>query len=75
MIGNGIESALKYGIKAPGLVGIYLLVMFLLGHHFDSDPIYPWASEILADDSIAHQGEKIHLLHAKAMALLEQVLS
>jgi hypothetical protein len=75
LIGKAYESASKYEIESPSDVGIYASFMFLLGHCFDTDPMYPWASKILADDSVTTPKQKIHSLHAKAMALLNKALS
>jgi hypothetical protein len=75
LIGKARELASKYEIESSSDVGIYALFMFLLGYRFDTDPMYPWTSEILADDSVTNPKQKIHSLHAKAMALLDQALS
>jgi hypothetical protein len=47
----GIARAAEYGITFQGPVRLYLELMLLFGSHFDSDPQYPWAAEILTDET------------------------
>jgi len=46
--------------------------MFVLGSGFDADPLLPWASAILKDESITDQNERVNRLHAGAVACLKQ---
>jgi len=45
----GIEEARKYGLTNRGPVRFYIEMMFMLGSYFDTDPQYPWVSEVLRD--------------------------
>ena len=45
----GIEQAKKYGFTSRGPVRFYIEMMFMFGSYFDTDPQYPWATEILRD--------------------------
>jgi hypothetical protein len=47
----GIARAGKYGITFRGPIRFYLELMLLFGSHFDTDPQYPWAAEILRDSA------------------------
>jgi hypothetical protein len=47
----GIQKAEKYGFTFRGPIRLYLEMMLLFGSHFDSDPQYPWAKEILQKDT------------------------
>lgn len=48
----GIQRAKPYGLTNPGLLRLYVDIMFKYGSFFDTDPCLPWASEVLRDDSI-----------------------
>jgi hypothetical protein len=43
----------------------------MLGYGFDSDPQFPWAREILTDESVFEETERIDRLHAKAWEYFE----
>jgi len=50
-------------------------LMFMLGSHFDRDPVYPWASAVLADSSIVDPTLKAQRLYDEAMTQLERYLT
>ena len=49
----GIETAAEYDLHTEPCLKVYLHLMFALGAHFDVDPRYPWAQEILMDGSLS----------------------
>jgi hypothetical protein len=49
----GIERARPYGLTNPGLLRFYVELMFMYGSFFDTDPLLPWAGEVLHDGAIA----------------------
>lgn len=63
----GIERAASYGIEAEGDVSRYIDLMFEFGRDFDADPELPWASEILADESIEYPDERMDRLCERAL--------
>jgi hypothetical protein len=69
------SSAGKAGLVTQQGIFVYAGLMFLLGSHFDSDPLYPWAAAVLEDGSINDPVLKGHRLFEKAMYRLEQYLA
>src|ERR1043165_9279855 len=45
----GFDKCDKYGFTLRGPMRLYLEMMLLFGSHFDTDPQYSWATEILLD--------------------------
>jgi hypothetical protein len=69
----GIRRASRYGFSATGSVHFFLDLMFLLGSEFDTDPQYPWAGEILNDESIPGQMPRADKLYSRAIQYLDAV--
>jgi hypothetical protein len=68
-IRKGVKKAIGYGIDREGEVSRYINIMYPLGHDFDVDPRYRWATDILNDAS----GAKIdRLCRLTAMVLAKQ---
>jgi len=58
----GMERADGHGFTYRGPVRLYLELMLLFGTYFDTDPQYPWATEILINrDSIPQMQRAEHL--------------
>lgn len=55
VIRMGIENARKYGFTNRGPVRFYIELMFMFGSYFDTDPQYPWASQVLSNPEGADQ--------------------
>lgn len=45
----GWQKAARHGLTGECCVRSFIDLMCLLGSHFDTDPLLPWAAEILAD--------------------------
>lgn len=69
----GMERAAGYGFTYRGPVQLYLELMLLFGSHFDTDPQYPWAAEILADRGSGDQMDRAESLYRKSMDYREKV--
>jgi hypothetical protein len=69
----GMERATNYGFTYRGPVRLYLELMLLLGSHFDTDPQYPWAAEILTDRNSVPQMDRAARLYERAMDYREKV--
>ena len=69
----GMARAAQYGLTYRGPVRLYLELMLLLGSYFDSDPQYPWAAEILADQRSGGQMQRAERLYEKTLAYREAV--
>src|SRR6185295_17172578 len=69
----GMAQADTYGITFRGPIRLYLELMLLFGSHFDTDPQYPWAGEILRDQDSTPQMERAERLYEKTMDYREKV--
>lgn len=69
----GMAKSAGYSFDNRGPVRLYLELMLLLGSHFDTDPQYPWAAEILTDDQAGPQMQRADLLYQKTMQYREKV--
>jgi hypothetical protein len=63
----GIAQAGRHGFTFRGPVRLYLELMLLLGSHFNTDPQYPWAAEILANQEAGSQMQRAEWLYEKTM--------
>lgn len=68
----GMSRADVYDFNFKGPVRLYLELMLLFGSHFDTDPQYPWANEILTDAAIP-QMERAQQLYQHTCDYLRQV--
>jgi len=69
----GIKQADEYGFNFRGPIRLYLELMLLFGSHFDTDPQYPWAGEILKDQDSAPQMQRAERLYEKTLDYQEKV--
>jgi len=54
----------EYEVNFKGPVRLYLELMLLLGSHFDTDPQYPWANEILTNTDLDQTVRAEHLYNS-----------
>jgi hypothetical protein len=69
----GFKQADRYGFTLRGPIRLYLEMMLLFGSHFDTDPQYPWAREILVDKHSIAQMQRADWLYEKIVDFLEKV--
>jgi hypothetical protein len=69
----GFDKCDKYGFTLRGPMRLYLEMMLLFGSHFDTDPQYPWASEILFDRHSVSQMQRADWLYEKIVDYQEKV--
>lgn len=69
----GIDRSERYGFTLRGPIRLYLEMMLLFGSHFDTDPQYPWAKEILIDRHSRPEMERAELLVEKIKDYQEKV--
>jgi hypothetical protein len=69
-IREGIPRAAQYGLASEQQVIFYVDTSFLLGEHFDRDPQYPWAAEILRSTKLTGD-EKASVLFGTACSVSE----
>jgi hypothetical protein len=63
----GVRRAGEYGLTFRGPLRLYLELMLLFGSHFDTDPQYPWATEILKGHDSAPQMQRAEGLYEKTL--------
>lgn len=68
----GTEHAEIYGFLTKRDTPLFIDLMLLLGSHFDQDPQYPWATEILKDQSVENPIEKADKLYDRALKYLDE---
>lgn len=73
VIRAGIARAAAYGLVDPPEVKVYLRLLFVFGARFDEDERFPWAAEVLRDESIEHPAFRARQLHEAAVAYLREV--
>jgi hypothetical protein len=69
----GMDRASAYGFTNRGPIRSYLEMMLLFGSAFDTDPQYPWAQVILANETIPDQMFRAERLYEKTLDYLRQV--
>lgn len=74
LIRDGRESAEISSISTPYGTALLIVLMFELGHGVTNDPLYPWISQILGDESVADPGEKAKRLQTKMKIYLDHTL-
>lgn len=74
VIRNGMKRAESHRFTSERSLRIYTELMLMLGSGFDSDPQMPWAAEMLNDETVTDEVERIDRLHAKAWEYVEQVV-
>lgn len=62
----------QHGFDLRGPVRLYLEMMLLFGSYFDTDPQYPWATEILTDRD-TYQMQRADQLYEKVLDYQEKV--
>jgi hypothetical protein len=69
----GIGRAGSYGFTFRGPIRLYLELMLLFGSDFDTDPQYPWATEILTSQDSGPQMERALVLHERTLDFRQKV--
>ncbi len=69
----GVERAAVYEISNPGLLRFYIELMFCFGSEFDTDPLLPWAGEVLQDRGIGDEVTRSRRLYDAMKAYLDVV--
>ena len=63
----GVGRAEGYGLTFRGPTRLYLELMLLFGSHFDTDPQYPWAAEILGEQESGSQMDRAERLYERVV--------
>lgn len=65
-IRDGIDQAKTHGIMIERDVSRYINLILLFGSNFDKDPAFPWAGNILKDESIGGPSQRMNMLYEEA---------
>lgn len=74
LIDQGIAKANSYGFSKPLHNAYFVMFMFVMGHEFDKDPLYPWVEKVLNDPELTDEEDKFSRLHFTANAILKKAL-
>lgn len=72
-IREGITRAMAHGFEQRGPVRFYVEMMMIFGSGFDTDPLYPWAVEILGRQYYPTPMAQAEALHERAVKYLAKV--
>ena len=70
MVRHGYQVARGYNLTDEKGITLYIILMFMLGSGFNSDPLYSWAEAILEDTTLTDPVKKGEALYRSAMAYL-----
>jgi hypothetical protein len=71
MFNCALDHMKSHDANAKDVRPLYLVLMFLLGSHFESDPRYAWAPKSLADTKLP-LAKRFDALHKSALAAQKQ---
>lgn len=57
---HGMERAAHYDFSSLRGLALYVTLAFVLGSHFDKNPLYPWAQKNLVDDRNVVETTRTH---------------
>ena len=75
LIGRGMEMAKQYSAFNDQGVALFIASLFILGHGFDHDPIFPWISGALNDSREADPSRRVERLHVRMKTCLGETLA
>lgn len=70
----GKEEARSRSITTAKGAALLIVLMFQLGHAATRDPMFPWISETLNDETVADPNDRLKSLHVRSVKYLEQTL-
>ncbi len=68
------SKADEYNLSGNKAKYYYFLLMFLLGHRFDTDPQYPWIINLLNDPQYDEEFYKVSSLHFTVQKLFRELM-
>jgi hypothetical protein len=74
LVDLGTAKAASYGLTQPVHEAYFVMWMFLLGHEFDKDPVYPWFSKVLNDNELTNEDDKFSKLEFTFKEILNKAL-
>ncbi len=74
IVRDGWERAKGHRFTSERSVRFYVELMLMLGSSFDTDPQMPWAAEILNDETLSDEVERIDRLYDKAWEYVDHAI-
>jgi hypothetical protein len=74
LIEQGKDEARKRSIKSAKGAALLTVLLFQLGHAALRDPLFPWVSQTLDDETVADPNERVKNLKQKAIKYSDQAL-
>lgn len=71
LVTHGMVQAQSYGFVTQRDCCLYLTSMFMLGTHFDVDPMYPWVTAYMDPESSDQHSDRACELADKSLAFLQ----
>lgn len=68
------ELAERYSVTSEKGKALFVALMFVLGHGFANDSLFPWVKTTMEDESITDPNEKAERLERKMKIYLDQAL-
>lgn len=75
LVPRGEQLATKYGITSDFGAVVFTVLMFALGHQFDTDPRFPWIEGTLTADRADDPDRRAERLATKALAFAARALA
>jgi hypothetical protein len=75
LIRSGMKMAKEYSADNILEVGLFVALMFALGHGFDHDPLFPWISGALNDPHVTDSNRRVERLYTRAKTYLSHALA
>ena len=75
LIVQGIQSANYYKLHGNRGTTLYIILSYLFGAGCDTDPLFPWISQILNDDKYQIPEQKTDQLNIKAIIYINKLLA
>lgn len=72
MIRAGAKLAEIYSVSSEPDVALFILLVFALGHHFDEDPLFPWATLTLNDPAVSDPNKRAEHLRTSMVAYFRE---
>jgi hypothetical protein len=73
VIRHGMKRAESHRFTSERSIRIYTETMLMLGSGFDADPQLPWAAELLNDETMSEEIERIDRLQDRAWEYVKQI--
>ena len=75
LVATAVERARHYELRGERGPALCLVLMFMLGIGFDTDPQFPWIEQTLAERAPAPQDTRVDRLYEQSMAFLDKWLA